>query len=350
MNDYTIHQGVDLHKKFLQIHSINERTGEVIVQRLPNDEKKIRFFMAQFKEPIQVGVEATRNWYWFVDLLQEMGIKVSLSNPIQTKAIAYARVKNDKVDAQTLAHLLRTDLLPTCWIPEGVERNLREILRFRMKMVHTRTQLKNLVRSYLAKQNLHSPYENIWRGKGRKWLEKAPLKTPHKEMLQESLKQETLLSEIIETWEKKIRDMTKQTLEVRIVESLPGGGFVTALTIITETGPIKRFPSAKRYVAYVGLAPKTHGSGDKYKSGHLCKQANLTLKWAFIEVATGAVKKDTALGDYYFRITRKKGKSVAKVAVARKIAKMVYYMLMNGIDYEGYLKKVSGGRLSRVSS
>jgi len=145
--------GVDLHQKFSQIFSLDKETGETIEKRVPNEFDAIGKFFSQFDSDCKVTVEATRNWYWFVDLLQFMNIDVTLSNPVQTKAIAYARVKNDKVDAKMLSRLLENDLIPEAWIPSPEERQIREMLRMRLRLVKIRTMTKNVVRSSLAKLN-----------------------------------------------------------------------------------------------------------------------------------------------------------------------------------------------------
>lgn len=157
MSDYIIHQGVDLHKKFFTFCSLDDRTGNEIEGKVYNDSpEELQKYLRKFDAPGEVAVEATRNWYWFVDMLQEAGIKVHLSNPKQTKAITWARVKNDKVDAKMLCYLLKSHLLPTCWIPEKPWRDVREMVRYRTKLVRISTQLKNMIRSYLGKQNIHT--------------------------------------------------------------------------------------------------------------------------------------------------------------------------------------------------
>ncbi|MCX7995957.1 MAG: IS110 family transposase, partial [candidate division WOR-3 bacterium] len=304
--------------------------------RLPNDETVIGRFFEPFRNNCKVAVEATGNWYWLVDLLQALNLDVSLVNPFQTKAIAYARVKTDKVDAWVLTHLLRTNFLATCWIPDKEQRANRDLLRTRLALVKIRTQCKNIVHGILEKFNIKLPFSNLWDGLGHEALEKISLSSPYSEFLKQLLAHIDLLTSQIDYWEEKIREQIPLSTKAQRLLAVPGIGNIWALTILYETGPIERFPCAQRYVAYAGLVPKTKGSGDKYRHGHLCKQANMYLKCAYLEVATASLRAydiNQKLFSYYQRILRRKGKGIAKVALARKIATIVYYMLRENIDY-----------------
>lgn len=327
--------GIDLHKNFSQVHIYNEQAEEFST-RLKNDEQIMRDYFEPLRNNCKVAVEATGNWYWLVDLLQSLNLEIALANPLQTKAIAYARVKTDKVDARTLTHLLRTDFLPTCWIPDREQRDNRDMLRTRLTLVEIRTQCKNIIHGMLEKFNIKLPFSNIWEGIGREALEKVSLSMPYCEFLKQLLTHIDNLTPQIDYWEKKIHEQIPLSDDAQRLLVVPGIGNVWALTILYETGPIVRFPRTKRYVAYAGLVPKTRGTSDKYWNGHLCKQANMYLKCAYLEVATAALRVrdiDQRLLSYYQRISRRKGKGIAKVALARKIATIVYYMLREKIDY-----------------
>lgn len=342
--------GADLHKKFVQFHAINKGSGEIIKRKVPTDEDAIRAFFCQFDDQISLAVESTFNWYWFVDLLQELGIEVFLSNPQQTKVITKARVKNDKVDAKMLALLLSADLLPTCWIPPQPDRHFREVIRYRMRLVQRRTGIRNTITSYLSKQNVKVPFSSTWTKKGRKWLESSQLKPPHDEMAVRYLELEKIITSQIEQVEKQILESYRQTDGLNILRGIPGCGLIAGLTVITESGPIDRFPSCKQYCAFSGLVPKTRESGGKSWRSGLCKQANMVLKWTFIEIATSSIRSEFVFKNYYHRMLKRKGKSTAKVALARKICKMVYHMLRRNMSYDEYVAYLNKRRLSRVSS
>jgi len=327
--------GIDLHKKFMHLHCCDENMNESSL-RIENDEKEVNKFFVPLQNNCKAGVEATGNWYWLVDLLQSLNIEVHLANPLQTKAIAYARVKNDKVDSKTLAYLLKNDLLPTCWIPDREQRNNRDMLRIRARLVRMNTVCKNIIRSIMGKFNITPPYTNIWGSLGREFLMGLSLGMPYDEIVKNLLVIIDDLTVQINDWDKRIQEQVVLSEAAQQLLTVPGVGKIWALTILYETGPIERFYSAKSYIAYAGLAPKTWETGGKYRNGHLCKQANMYLKYAYIEVATVAVKArdlDSVLRLYYHRLVKRKGKGVAKVALARKIAMIVYYMLRGRIDY-----------------
>ncbi len=311
---------------------------------MPNEFDAVGKFFSQFGSDCKVAVEATRNWYWFVDLLQSMSIDVTLSNPVQTKAIAYARVKNDKVDARMLSRLLENDLIPSAWIPSPEERRIREMLRMRLRWIKIRTMTKNVVRSSLAKLNVKLKHTDIWNGKGGEELKDLVLEEPYQEIIDECREIIELTSYFIEIWQKKIKKAVKCNKEVlnscKLLETHPGIGYISAFTILYESGPINRFPFPDRYIAYVGLAPKTKGSADKYRSGHLSKQANMYLKWIYVEVATHVIRIGKGkLWNYYQKEMHRKGKSVAKIALARKISTDCYYILKDRINYITFLER-----------
>ena len=202
-----IHIGVDMHKHFSNFTAFDDETNTVVEQRLENDSQAIGSFLTQLPGHKQVAVEANRNWYWFIDLLQDMGVPVKLSNPLQTKAIAWARVKTDTVDARMLAQLLKANLLPTCWIPDRQNRHLREFVRFRAKLVRLRTQVKNNIHTLLSKHNLRPPRRHLWGPTGREYLKGLPLEHPHDQILAQSLEIIDLLDQQINSWNQTIRHL-----------------------------------------------------------------------------------------------------------------------------------------------
>lgn len=328
--------GIDLHRRFSQIHVYNDVTEKEFSRKIMNDKTRLAAFFNTLGSECKVAIEATPNWYWLVDLLSARGLDVCLSNPVQTKAIAKARVKNDKVDAKMLAHLLRADLLPTCWIPGSAERCLRDMLRMRLALVCKRTQFKNMIRMIMAKFNV-TLNGNIWSGGSRDALEKLVLAAPYKECIDQLLVHIDQLTDQIMVWDEQIVEQVEATDDSKRLLAIPGIGPLSALTIIYESGPIERFPDAKHYVSYAGLVPRCCGSAGKYWNGPLFKQANMHLKRIYMEVALSATRArltDQRLKTFYQRIRRRKGINIARVALARKIAGIVYHMSKNKIDYE----------------
>jgi transposase len=328
--------GIDLHRRFSQVHVYNEETAQESTQRIANDEQAVRDFFTELDDDCKVALEATGNWYWLIDVLQDIGCKVVLSNPLQTKAIAKARIKNDKVDARMLAHLLRTELLPTCWIPERTERCIRDMLRIRLSLVRFRTQCKNVIRAVLAKFNVDMPVKKIWEGTGREQLTQLMLPLPYADIIPQVLIHIDQLSEHIKYWEGCIHTRVSTNTPAQMLLTIPGVGELSALTILYESGPIERFPSAKHYVSYCGLVPQVKASADKCWHGRLFKQANMYLKRTYVEVAQVAVRAagtDARFKWFYQRTMKRKGKAIARIALARKIAGIAYHMIKHDIDY-----------------
>ena len=156
-----VHVGVDLHKRISQIAVLTEQ-GELQQHRFPNDPARLEQFFGQLPPQTPVAIEATGTWWWLVDLLERLGHQPILSHPKATKAIAAARLKNDKVDAQRLALLLRGDLLPTVWIPPAALREARELVRHRINLVWLRSAVRNRLLSMLARRNLQPTRVKSW--------------------------------------------------------------------------------------------------------------------------------------------------------------------------------------------
>lgn len=153
--------GVDLHKRISQI-AVLAPDGEIVQHRLENDPAKMTQFFTAVPTPANVAIEASATWWWLVDLLERVGHHPVLSDPKQTKAIAAARLKNDRVDAEGLALLLRGDLLPTVWIPPAALREARELIRHRISLVRLRTRVKNQMQGLVARCNLHPQSSKSW--------------------------------------------------------------------------------------------------------------------------------------------------------------------------------------------
>lgn len=283
------------------------------------------------------AVESTFGWYWLVDALQELGIEVVLSNPVQTKAICSAKVKNDKVDALMLANLLQAGLLPTCWIPSLEKRHLREMLRFRAFLVRLRTRLKNSVRCLLGKKNINAPMENIWGSEGRKWVMGLSLDDPYKTIMEQSLSAMDHLSQFICHWESVLESRGKEDKRAILIDTIPGIGVIHSMTIVAEAGDFSRFPNARKFASYSCLVPTDRSSGGKIRHGPIGRQGNLILKYTFTEAATAAIRREGPLRRYYLRQRGKKGHSVAKIALGRKMAKMVYQMVKHNLTFDEYV-------------
>jgi len=322
-----IYAGLDLHKKFSVITAMNSEGKELIKQRkFPNNGEIVELFQG-LGESVEVAVEATRSWYWLYDLLEANGIEVKLSHPFKTKAIASARIKNDKIDSKVLAHLLRADLLPLSYVPETHIRMQRELLRYRASLVRIQTGIKNRVHAILAKNNVNHEFSDLFGKQGMTFLQALSLPEMQRVALDGYLSVLEVIGKQIKAANKRITALANEDEGAMLLTTIPGVGYYSALLIQSEIGDISRFPSAKQLCSFAGIIPSTYASGDKIFHGHIIKQGSKWLRWILTEAVEHCVKKPGHLGRFYYRMERRKGKKIAKVATERKLLQWIYHML-----------------------
>ncbi len=330
--------GVDFHMQFSFV-SVMDSHGNIIEQRNLShlDVPGIREFFSRFAPDASVSVEATRSWYWFVDLLQELGFSVNLVHPKKTRIIAESTIKTDKIDASVLAHLDRCQFLPKAFIPDLQSRSLRELLRYHLSLVKFRTATKNKIHALLAKLNIHHSFSDLFGKAGLEFLNKAALPDVFRLELNGYTNLLDHLKESIDAVALVIQNSCDESPMARRLYHVPGLGHFSALLLAAEIADIHRFPSFKKFCSYSGLAPSTHQSGSKIYHGRIIKDSNTYIRYTLIEAVPHAIKKDNSLYWFYQRIAKKHGPNKARVATARKLAKIIYFMLLRNHDY--YLNK-----------
>jgi len=274
-----LYLGIDQHKRFSQVAVIDDGGRTVRQEKLYHDDRvrMRRFFSELAGSP--AALEATRNWDWLWEMLEEEGVRPVLSNPSQTRLIADAKVKTDKVDARTLAQLLRTGFLPTVQVLPRGARDARELHRFRMRLVRMRTRIKNQVHAILDRQGIRTPDVSDLFGKaGRAFLDELTLGAPYDLELSALL---SLLDAITAQIARVMRPLKKTLREdprSRHLLSVPGIGDVLGYLILHEIGDVRRFRSAKRFSSYSALVPQTKQSADRLWQGKTGRRGNLYLK------------------------------------------------------------------------
>lgn len=321
-----LYTGLDLHKSFSYITTMNDK-GEILGQKkLPSNGEVVEF-LKEFGESMKIAIEATPSWYWLYDHLEDEGFDVKLSHPLRTKAIASAKVKTDKVDSVTLAHLLRSDLLPLSYVPEKPVRLNRELLRYRASLVKMQTRIKNKIHTILAKNNISHDYTDLFGKAGMDFLHSLSLPENYTIALEGYLSVLETVRHKIRSVSKKVQQLAEDDQDSMLLMTIPGVGYYSALLIKSEIGDVKRFPSAKQLCSYAGLVPSTHASGNVCYHGHITKQGSKWLRWILIEAAIHAAKRTGPLRRFYYKVERKKGGKVAKVATARKLLEWIYHMM-----------------------
>ena len=237
-----IYAGLDLHKSFSVITAMNAQGKEMVRQKKIANDGDIVELLEGLGEPVTVAMEATRSWYWLYDLLEENGMEVKLSHPLKTKAIASARIKNDKIDSRILAHLLRADLLPLSYVPKRDVRMQRELLRYRASLVRIQTGVKNRIHAILAKNNITHDFSDLFGKQGKDFLCSLSVPEICRMALDGYLSVLDELEQQMKPVNKKIVVSAKDDEDVRLLITIPGVGYYGALLIRSEIGEINRFP------------------------------------------------------------------------------------------------------------
>src|SRR5215213_627614 len=284
-----VYVGVDLHRKRSHVVALDP-TGEVVLsRRIGNAPAEfLRIFGELEPQPIEVVFEATYGWSWFADLLADVGIPAHMAHPLATKAISAARVKNDAVDAKTLAHLLRTTLLADLGvIPE---------------------------------------LTTLFGPAGRRWLAELRMPASARGRLDAGLRLIDAITVEVAQADADLRACFAGDHRVRRLLPIPGVGLVTAATVVAEVWDIQRFPSPERLCSWAGLTPGERTSDAHTRRGHITKQGSRWLRWMLVEAATTAVR-DPQLGRFTAQIAQRRGPKIARVALARRLLTLCYYAL-----------------------
>src|SRR5687768_17579959 len=237
----SVYVAMDVHRKRSQIAIVDEAGDQQRNRNLANDPAKLVPFLGVLPPGTPVAFEAAYGWGWLVELLEELELEPHLVHPSRCKAIAAARLKNDKVDAATLAQLLRADLLPEAWIAPQQVRDLRALLRHRAGLIRLSTGLKNRVHAVLADRGI-SARSSLWTAPGRTWLAALDLPATPCGIIQDCCGLLDALATPIARLDREIGALAKPDPRIQALMALPGIGRLTALTLVAEIGDIGRFP------------------------------------------------------------------------------------------------------------
>jgi len=344
--------GVDVHKRVCRAAVVNDE-GELVDEfSFRNSEKGIEDFMMKieaFKDEALVAVESTANlWVRLYDSLEEHGVRVVLSNPSKTRLIAEARVKTDKVDARILAQLLRADMLPLCFVPTKRQRDRRQFIRHRIHLVKMRTEVKNRIHALLDKHGLKCPYPTLFSRKGVRWLHSLKLGFTDDAVLRSLLALLEALDGQIGFMDAKIAAVAVNDERVKLLMTMPGLDYFSASLLVAEICDVNRFSSDKKLVAWAGLAPGIHQSGDKTVHKRITRQGNRLVRWVMVQAAQTARLHDERFREFYERYSRRKGHQKAIIAVAHEMLRIVYFMLKRNEAYRGERCDLSRRKLKRL--
>jgi transposase len=314
--------GIDQHRASSVLTTLTAEGERLRQVTLPNDRGALTAYFAQFPGPHRAVVEATGRWYWLRDLLAPQGIDLHLAHATFLKAIAYAKVKTDAIDSDTLAQLLRTGLIPEAHMIAEEQRGPRDVLRARLRCVERRSRSKNSLDRLLEKFNVPTP------------AELPPLYQLQAEL---QLGQIALLTEQIHTLERAIQGDLLDTPAIQRLLWIPGIGRIVACTLALEIDDIQRFPTVRHFWSYCRLVPGAADSGGRQRH-RASKDGNRYLKLAFSHATVRAIQYFPEVRQWYQRWKRKKPLRIARALVAKELAKSVYVVLHDQVDFNHQFK------------
>lgn len=325
----------DSHKRYTWVERREVGTDRVRQYRVEHAPGAIRQALAGCAPGTAVAIEATANWYWITDEIEQARCVPQLVHPRKAKLMMGQINKTDRLDTQGLNLLQRNGTLPTVWIPPGPLRELRELTRTRVVLVAQRTRWKNRITATLAKWGLPAseysdPYGKAATQELETRLERLPEQT--RWATRQMLVQLDVLSEQIREFEKRLGELVKVTPEMQGLMTLPGVGVILAATIALEIGEVSRFLSAERLASYSGTTPRVHSSGDRTRYGRTRPDVNRYLKWAFAEAGNSVAvhhrrHPERHVSELYRRLRARKGHAKAVGAVARHLAEAAFHVL-----------------------
>jgi transposase len=344
--------GCDFHTRYQQIAMANDETGELLLERrLDHESGEAHAFYRNFHEAVRVGIEATGPIHWFERLLAELGHELWIGDAAKIRASEVRKQKTDERDARLILELLLTKRFPKIWVPTPAERDLRQLLWHRHKLVCLRTMLGNQLHALAMSQGLCRK-KKLFTKKGRVELLKLDLAPWTRRRREELLKLLDQVDAPIAELDRAVLEEAQRREDAVLLLTHPGIGPVTSLAFVLAIGPVTRFCCSRKLVSYLGLNPSEESSGGRRKLGAISKQGNTMVRWLLIEAVYPAVRKDLALRQDYQRLKFRRGHAVAKVAIARKLAVRMYWMLRSGAAYAQLVRRQGspGGTLMNASS
>jgi transposase len=329
--------GCDYHPGFQQIAFVDTETGEVGERRLTHREEAEQFYGTLKERSVRVGMEASGHARWFERLLTDLQLELWIGDAAEIRTKRVRKQKTDRQDAQLLLRLMMEDRFPRIWVADAANRDLRQLLWHRHRLVQMRTRIMNQLHVVALNEGVRRK-KALWRPAGRRELESLRLAPWAKRRRQDLL-------ELLDQFTPKIQQLTRALEEevekrpvTRRLMTHPGVGPLTALAFELVIGTPERFHCGKQIASYVGLVPSEESSGDRRRLGHISKQGNVLLRFLLVEAAQVTVRSQAQWRSKFFHLALRRGRKIAKVAMARKLAVHLYWMWRQGWDYGQFEK------------
>jgi transposase len=338
--------GIDLHRDFAQV-SFLENGKVTRRQRVSTQPDSLHAFAKSLTKDDHVVLEST-SFAWPVHtLLARHAGSVTVSNPMQTKAIAYAKVKTDKVDADMLAKLLASDMIPPVWVADDATRELRSRIAHREQIARHRK--RGQISSVLQRNLIKPPVQDVLCQSGREWLKAVKLPTEDRFQINSHVRLYDAHAKELTSCDKRLSRQALDDPAARLLMTIPGVGPNAALAVIACIGDVTRFESPSKLVGYLGLAPRVRQSGNgPYRMGSISKAGDAHARHMLAEAAWAAIRVPGPMRAFYKRLRAKKAANVALIAVARKLAIVSFHMLVNGEAYRYEMPALTERKLRQL--
>lgn len=337
--------GCDFHPSWQQVSVFDAETGEVSEHKLVNGDGEAERFYRGLESPALVGIEACGNSQWFIELVEDLGHEVWVGDAAQIRASYVRRQKTDRRDAGHILRLLMENRFPRLWRPSAEQRDLRQLLIHRHKLVEIRTRVKNGLQHLALNRGLQKQ-RALWSVRGRAYLEKLPLEGWTARRREDLLQLLAGLDRHLGDLDEAVSLAAKEHPQSRLLMTQPGVGPITALAFVLTIGDVSRFKHSGQVASYVGLIPREHSSGGKQRLGAISKQGNRFLRQLLVESVQTVNRLDEGFRKQYQARCHHKAKGVAKVAAARKLAVRLYWMMRQNVGYPEIARIESSPRVA----
>jgi len=341
--------GCDYHPSWQQICWVDTATGETGEQKLEHASGEAARFYRQLRAPALIGMESTGNCQWFVEMATETGHDVWIGDAAKIRASDSRQQKHDRRDAALILRLLLEGRFPRIWIPSGEEKDLRQLLIHRYKLVRIHAQVKNELQHLAMNQGV-TKKRKLWSKTGEKVLRELPLKPWASQKRKDLFRIREMLNAQIDVLDQAVVEVAEKNEKARLLMTQPGVGPITSMAFVLTMGDVHRFQRGKQVASYLGLIPREYSSGGHQRFGSISKQGNRFMRMLLVEAAQCAVRCDPGMRSEYLHRCHRKAKGVAKVAAARKLAIRLYWMLRTNTGYPGVARVESSSRVPLVSA
>jgi transposase len=328
---------------------MDTETGDTGERKLVHATGDAEQFYRQLAAPVLIGMEATGNSQWFIELVEDLGHTILIGDAAQIRASYVRKQKTDKRDAAHMLKLVLENRFPRLWAPDREQRDLRQLVLHRHKLVEIRSRVKNELQHLSLNKGMQKK-RTLWSQAGMQLLRELALKPWAACRREDLLGLLAMLNQQVGMLDVAVQKAAEENPQARLLMTQPGVGPNTALAFVLTIGEVSRFRRGKQVASYLGLIPREESSGGRQKLGAITKQGNRMLRSLLVEAAQIAVRFDPGMRKQYLHRCHQKAKGVAKVAAARKLAVRLYWMLRTQVGYPEIVRIESSSRVPLVGA